>query len=156
MSERDADRADDVIETDDGITDAAEAPDVAADGELADDELVESADNEAELDEALADESDEDRDPDEDTEDGDARDRDPDEDGALPAPGDDVEIDGDAETDGDADAGIDGGEPEGEPDALVSRLRLIGEQPLAERAASLAQLHDELRARLEAGDAAGR
>lgn len=142
MSERDADRADDVIETDDGITDAAEAPDVAADGELADDELVESADNEAELDEALADESDEDRDPDED--------------GALPAPGDDVAIGGDAETDGDADAGIDGGEPEGEPDALVSRLRLIGEQPLAERAASLAQLHDELRARLEAGDAAGR
>lgn len=39
-----------------------------------------------------------------------------------------------------------------EPDALVSRLRLIGEQPLAERAESLTQLHDELRARLESGD----
>lgn len=39
-----------------------------------------------------------------------------------------------------------------EPSALVSRLRLIEDQPLADRAAALAQLHDELRARLEAGD----
>lgn len=42
---------------------------------------------------------------------------------------------------------------DGEPTALVSRLRVIEDQPLADRAAALAQLHDELRARLEAGDA---
>lgn len=36
--------------------------------------------------------------------------------------------------------------------ALLSRLHLIEEQPLDERAASLGQLHDELRAVLEAGD----
>jgi hypothetical protein len=40
-----------------------------------------------------------------------------------------------------------------EPSALVSRLRVIEDQPLAERATALAQLHDELRARLESGDA---
>ncbi|RQP11200.1 MAG: hypothetical protein EAS51_06740 [Microbacteriaceae bacterium] len=40
-----------------------------------------------------------------------------------------------------------------EPSALLSRLRLIEDQPLADRAAALAQLHDELRARLESGDA---
>lgn len=39
-----------------------------------------------------------------------------------------------------------------EPSALVSRLRVIEDQPLADRAAALAQLHDELRARLESGD----
>ncbi len=39
-----------------------------------------------------------------------------------------------------------------EPSALVSRLRLIEDQPLADRAAALAQIHDELRARLESGD----
>jgi hypothetical protein len=37
---------------------------------------------------------------------------------------------------------------------LVSRLELIEEQPLGERAASFALLHDELRARLEGGDGA--
>lgn len=42
---------------------------------------------------------------------------------------------------------------DGEPSALVSRLRLIEDQPLADRAAALAQVHDELRARLESGDA---
>lgn len=36
--------------------------------------------------------------------------------------------------------------------ALLSRLRLIEDQPLADRAAALTQVHDELRARLEAGD----
>ena len=35
---------------------------------------------------------------------------------------------------------------------LVSRLQLIEEQPLGERAAAFALLHDELRARLEGGD----
>ncbi|MGX5680621.1 hypothetical protein [Schumannella luteola] len=37
--------------------------------------------------------------------------------------------------------------------ALVSRLRLIEDQPLDARAASFAQIHDELRSRLEGGDA---
>jgi hypothetical protein len=41
-----------------------------------------------------------------------------------------------------------------EPSALVTRLRVIEDQPLETRAESLAQLHDELRAMLEAGDAA--
>jgi hypothetical protein len=40
-----------------------------------------------------------------------------------------------------------------EPDALAERLRAIADQPLETRAESLAQLHDELRAMLEAGDA---
>jgi len=40
-----------------------------------------------------------------------------------------------------------------EPSALVSRLRVIEDQPLADRAAALSQVHDELRARLESGDA---
>ncbi|MFT2751066.1 hypothetical protein [Clavibacter sp. Sh2088] len=37
---------------------------------------------------------------------------------------------------------------------LVSRLELIEGQPLGERAASFALLHDELRTRLEGGDGA--
>ncbi|WP_200936945.1 hypothetical protein [Leifsonia sp. Root112D2] len=37
-------------------------------------------------------------------------------------------------------------------DALVSRLPLIEEQPLDARAEAYAQLHEELRARLEGGD----
>lgn len=41
-----------------------------------------------------------------------------------------------------------------EPSALLSRLRVIEDQPLETRAESLAQVHDELRAQLEAGDAA--
>lgn len=43
--------------------------------------------------------------------------------------------------------------PDGDQSALVTRLRLIEEQPLETRAESLAELHDELRAMLEAGDA---
>ena len=39
-----------------------------------------------------------------------------------------------------------------ESDTLVSRLRLIEDQPLESRAAAFAQLHDELQARLEGGD----
>jgi hypothetical protein len=41
---------------------------------------------------------------------------------------------------------------EEENDALVSRLNLIDDQPLADRAAAFAQLHDELQATLEGGD----
>ncbi|MEP6844100.1 MAG: hypothetical protein ABJA11_11285 [Pseudolysinimonas sp.] len=39
-----------------------------------------------------------------------------------------------------------------EPSALLTRLRVIEDQPLETRAEALAQLHDELRAQLEAGD----
>lgn len=41
-----------------------------------------------------------------------------------------------------------------DPSALLSRLRVIEDQPLETRAEALAQLHDELRSQLEAGDAA--
>ena len=41
-----------------------------------------------------------------------------------------------------------------EPTALLTRLRVIEDQPLESRAAALAQLHDELRTQLESGDAA--
>jgi hypothetical protein len=40
-----------------------------------------------------------------------------------------------------------------EPSALVTRLRVIEDQPLDTRADALAQVHEELRAMLEAGDA---
>jgi hypothetical protein len=40
----------------------------------------------------------------------------------------------------------------GDGDALLSRLRLIEDQPLASRAPAFAQLHDELQHRLEGGD----
>ncbi|MEO8263323.1 MAG: hypothetical protein ABI566_12220 [Pseudolysinimonas sp.] len=40
-----------------------------------------------------------------------------------------------------------------EPSALLTRLRVIEDQPLETRADALAQLHDELRSMLEAGDA---
>ncbi|WIB64513.1 MULTISPECIES: hypothetical protein [unclassified Curtobacterium] len=39
-------------------------------------------------------------------------------------------------------------------DALISRVRLIEDQPLPERADAFAQLHDELRTRLEGGGSA--
>lgn len=43
---------------------------------------------------------------------------------------------------------------ETEPDpALLDRLRLIEDQPLADRAVALSAVHDELRRRLESGDA---
>lgn len=41
-----------------------------------------------------------------------------------------------------------------EPSALLTRLRVIEDQPLETRAEALAQVHDELRAQLESGDAA--
>lgn len=38
-------------------------------------------------------------------------------------------------------------------DALLSRLRVIEDQPLDERAAAFVQVHDELRRALESSDA---
>jgi hypothetical protein len=40
-------------------------------------------------------------------------------------------------------------------DDLIDRVRLVEDQPLADRATSYAQLHDELRTRLESGGATG-
>ena len=42
-----------------------------------------------------------------------------------------------------------------ENDALLSRLRLIEDQPLESRAAAFTQVHDELRSALEGGDSPG-
>lgn len=39
-----------------------------------------------------------------------------------------------------------------ETDALLSRLRVIEDQPLESRAEAFSQLYDELQARLEGGD----
>ncbi|MFF1877965.1 hypothetical protein [Leifsonia sp. NPDC058230] len=48
----------------------------------------------------------------------------------------------------------DGADETGGPgdDALVPRLNLIEDQPLAARAEAYAQVHDELREQLEGGD----
>ncbi|MCU1440249.1 MAG: hypothetical protein JWP85_1246 [Rhodoglobus sp.] len=43
-------------------------------------------------------------------------------------------------------------EPASEADALLSRLRVIEDQPLESRAAAFTQLHEQLQARLEGGD----
>jgi hypothetical protein len=40
-------------------------------------------------------------------------------------------------------------------DELISRLRIIESQPLAERAAAYTALHDELARRLDAGPSSG-
>lgn len=40
-----------------------------------------------------------------------------------------------------------------EESALLSRLRVIEDQPLASRASSFVQIHDRLQATLEGGDA---
>jgi hypothetical protein len=42
----------------------------------------------------------------------------------------------------------------GETNALVSRLRVIEDQPLESRAVAFAQIHEELQGRLDSGDAA--
>ncbi len=42
-----------------------------------------------------------------------------------------------------------------ETDALLSRLKVIEDQPLDSRAEAFAQLHRELQHRLEAGDSTG-
>jgi len=44
----------------------------------------------------------------------------------------------------------------GDSDALLSRLRVIEDQPLDERAAAFGQLHDELRRGLEGSDSPSR
>lgn len=46
-------------------------------------------------------------------------------------------------------------EPSAEADALLSRLRLIEDQPLESRAAAFTQVHDELQHRLEGGESSG-
>ena len=46
-------------------------------------------------------------------------------------------------------------EPRSEADALLSRLRVIEDQPLESRAAAFTQLHDELQHRLEGGESSG-
>lgn len=45
---------------------------------------------------------------------------------------------------------------EQETNALLSRLRLIEDQPIDQRASAFAQIHDELQASLEGGDAPAR
>ena len=45
-----------------------------------------------------------------------------------------------------------GANPPAESDALLSRLRLIEDQPLDTRAVAFTQLHEELQHRLEGGD----
>lgn len=44
-------------------------------------------------------------------------------------------------------------EPQAENDALLSRLRVIEDQPLESRADAYSQIHDQLRSTLEGGDA---
>jgi hypothetical protein len=46
------------------------------------------------------------------------------------------------------------GEGSEETNALVSRLRVIEDQPLESRAVAFAQIHEELQTRLDNGDAA--
>ena len=48
------------------------------------------------------------------------------------------------------------GDKSSETDALLSRLRLIEDQPLDQRATAFAQIHDELQAGLEGGDTPAR
>lgn len=48
--------------------------------------------------------------------------------------------------------GDDTTESQGETDALLSRLRLIEDQPLEARAEAYSQIHDRLRSTLEGGD----
>jgi hypothetical protein len=47
------------------------------------------------------------------------------------------------------------GETSVDADALVSRLRVIEDQPLESRASAFAQVHEELQSRLESGDSIG-
>jgi len=62
-----------------------------------------------------------------------------------------MEINGDM-SDGPTDAGPTDASPTGETDALLSRLRLIEDQPLETRAEAFVQIHDRLRATLEGAD----
>jgi hypothetical protein len=57
---------------------------------------------------------------------------------------------------GDTDQTNDADADDSEANALLSRLRLIEDQPLEGRAAAFAQINDELQARLENGDSPNR
>lgn len=57
---------------------------------------------------------------------------------------------------GDNDQTYDVDAGDSEVNALLSRLRLIEDQPLEGRAAAFAQINDELQARLENGDSPSR
>jgi hypothetical protein len=57
---------------------------------------------------------------------------------------------------GDTDQTNDADADDSEANALLSRLRLIEDQPLEGRAAAFAQINDELQARLESGDSPNR
>jgi hypothetical protein len=59
----------------------------------------------------------------------------------------DTSIENADSTSGNADSG-------GETNALLSRLRLIEDQPLESRAVAFAQVHEELQSRLDSGDTA--
>jgi hypothetical protein len=59
---------------------------------------------------------------------------------------------GTAGADGAGTAGAGANGAKGADDALVPRLNLIEDQPLASRADAYAQVHDELRDELEGGD----
>jgi hypothetical protein len=45
-------------------------------------------------------------------------------------------------------------ETDSDTNALLSRLRLIEDQPLEARAVAFAQIHEELQSRLDSGDSA--
>jgi hypothetical protein len=53
-----------------------------------------------------------------------------------------------------SDTDSDDAQGSGETNALLSRLRLIEDQPLESRAVAFAQIHEELQSRLDSGDAA--
>jgi hypothetical protein len=55
----------------------------------------------------------------------------------------------------DFEGSTEGTDESAETDALLSRLRLIEDQPLDSRASAFAQIHGELQSRLESGDSAG-
>jgi hypothetical protein len=58
------------------------------------------------------------------------------------------------ETVSDNDGGDENRDSSEETNALLSRLRLIEDQPLEARAVAFAQIHEELQSRLDGGDAA--
>lgn len=57
-----------------------------------------------------------------------------------------------AQSDENVDVEREGEQVSAPDDALLSRLRVIEDQPLETRASAYAHLHDELRERLEGGD----
>lgn len=63
---------------------------------------------------------------------------------------DPTRADSDGGFDGESGSVLDGDESEN--DALLSRLRLIEDQPLESRATAFAQINSELQSRLESGN----